>query len=120
MRLAIASPACRCHVERRKSSLFRLWRDGSAMHVLVISIGSLGDTVPFLAIGKALVARGHRVTLVGNAHYREMIEQAGLGFVENLTEEDYNDFLMGQAEWTGLRALKEMGELVKEQVEKIY
>jgi len=90
------------------------------MHAILISIGSLGDTLPFLTIGKTLSARGHRVTMVANAHYKSIIESAGVGFVENLTEEDYNDFLMGQSDWTGLRALKEMGELVKEQVEKIY
>ncbi|MGD9647706.1 MAG: glycosyltransferase [Pirellulales bacterium] len=90
------------------------------MHAILISIGSLGDTLPFLTVGKTLAARGHRVTMVANAHYRQIIERAGVGFIENLTEQDYNDFLMGQSDWSGLRALKEMGELVKQQVEKIY
>ncbi len=44
------------------------------------TFGSLGDLHPFLAVGRALRARGHAVVLATHADYRERIETAGLAF----------------------------------------
>src|SRR5687768_14677241 len=56
------------------------------MHVLLITIGSSGDVHPFVGVGAALRARGHRVTLVTNAHFAPLAAHAGLEFVELGTE----------------------------------
>jgi rhamnosyltransferase subunit B len=40
------------------------------MRVLIACLGSLGDTLPFVAIGKALQARGHEVFLFANEVFR--------------------------------------------------
>jgi rhamnosyltransferase subunit B len=61
-----------------------------AMRVLLITIGSYGDVLPFVALGKGLVARGHEATVVTNGYFRGLVESAGLGCIglgdENLYE----------------------------------
>jgi MGT family glycosyltransferase len=49
-------------------------------HILIATLGSLGDLHPFLALGQALRERGHRVTLATSKDYQERIELTGLGF----------------------------------------
>ena len=51
------------------------------MHALISAVGSAGDVVPFIAIGRALRARGHAVTLVAPHGFRERVEAAGLEYV---------------------------------------
>jgi len=50
------------------------------MHALLLPIGSTGDVLPFVAVGRALRARGHDVTVAANPHFAGLIERAGLGF----------------------------------------
>lgn len=51
-------------------------------HIVFATVGSLGDLFPLLAIGQALKARGHRVSVAAHAIHREPVEQAGLRFVD--------------------------------------
>jgi UDP:flavonoid glycosyltransferase YjiC (YdhE family) len=51
-----------------------------ARHVLLPTLGSAGDVHPFIALGLALRARGHRVTLLTNPLFQPLIESLGLGF----------------------------------------
>ncbi len=48
--------------------------------ILLNTVGSLGDLHPYLAIGSALAARGHDVTLATHPDYRSRAEAAGLAF----------------------------------------
>jgi len=48
--------------------------------ILLATLGSLGDLHPYIAVGKALVARGQHVRLATSADYRARIESAGLEF----------------------------------------
>ncbi|MGH7726700.1 MAG: glycosyltransferase [Candidatus Eiseniibacteriota bacterium] len=48
--------------------------------IVLTTFGSLGDLHPYLAIGLALAARGHRVTLATHEGYRRRIEREGLSF----------------------------------------
>lgn len=50
------------------------------MHVILATIGSAGDLFPFLWIGRALHARGHRVDFLGPEQHAPFVEQAGLTF----------------------------------------
>lgn len=50
------------------------------MNVLLVTIGSHGDVHPFVGLGRALKARGHRVTLVTAPHFEAMARDAGLDF----------------------------------------
>jgi rhamnosyltransferase subunit B len=49
-------------------------------HIVIATVGSLGDLFPFLAIGQELTARGHRVTVATHGIHQAAIEQAGLRF----------------------------------------
>ncbi len=51
-------------------------------HIVFATVGSLGDLFPFLAVGQALLARGHRVTVATHPVHREPIERAGLAFAD--------------------------------------
>ena len=53
-----------------------------AAHIVIATVGSLGDLFPFLAIGAQLRARGHRVTVATHATHQGPIEQAGLAFAD--------------------------------------
>ena len=47
---------------------------------VLCTLGTQGDISPFLAIGSALAARGHSVTILSNAHWRDQVEACGAGF----------------------------------------
>lgn len=51
------------------------------MDVLLVPFGSAGDVHPFLGLGLALRARGHRVMLISNGPYQTLVERVGLDFV---------------------------------------
>jgi rhamnosyltransferase subunit B len=48
------------------------------MQIVIASVGSLGDVHPFIAIGQALQARGHAVTLLTNDDFGALVQSAGL------------------------------------------
>lgn len=57
------------------------------MKALLLTAGSHGDIHPFIAIGRALAARGHEPVLATNPYYQAQIEAAGVGFAA-LTERE--------------------------------
>ncbi|MBX9791748.1 MAG: hypothetical protein K2Y37_22730 [Pirellulales bacterium] len=69
------------------------------MQALLISDGSLGDTLPFLAWGRALQARGHRVTMLVNGYYGKLFDEAGLEHVPLTTAEQHAQFLAEHTSW---------------------
>lgn len=54
-------------------------QDGS-LHVVVLTVGTLGDMHPFIGIAVALQRRGHRVTFLTTAVHEEVVREAGLVF----------------------------------------
>jgi rhamnosyltransferase subunit B len=51
-------------------------------HIVINTFGSLGDLFPFLSIGSALHARGHRVTVATHAVHQDAVERAGFHFAD--------------------------------------
>lgn len=49
-------------------------------HIVLATIGSLGDLHPCLALGEELVNRGYRVTIATTPHYRDKVESCGISF----------------------------------------
>jgi rhamnosyltransferase subunit B len=47
---------------------------------VLCTLGTQGDISPFLAIGSALAARGHPVTILSNDHWRDQVAACGAGF----------------------------------------
>lgn len=101
------------------SAEFSLTRAVS-MQVLLVSLGSMGDTWPFLALGKALQTRGHQVVLMANGFYRAQIEAEGLPFVENLSAEEFADYARRQSNWGFRESLDATAGLVLGQVRKTF
>jgi len=60
------------------------------MHALLFALGSTGDVLPFVGLGRALAARGHAVTVAANPHFAALIARAGLGFVALGDEDEYH------------------------------
>ena len=50
------------------------------MHAILATMGTDGDVFPFLAIGSALLARGHRITLAANERYERLAHDHDFGF----------------------------------------
>jgi UDP:flavonoid glycosyltransferase YjiC (YdhE family) len=59
-----------------------------ALRVLLPTLGSAGDVHPVIALGLALQARTHRVTIITNPLFRPLIESHGLQFLPVGTIED--------------------------------
>lgn len=58
------------------------------LQVLLATLGSAGDVHPIIALGLALRARTHRVTILTNPLFQPLIAQQGLGFPPVGTSED--------------------------------
>lgn len=50
------------------------------MQVLLITLGSLGDLIPFLVVAEGLRARGHACVIASNAGYAPIVQAAGFPF----------------------------------------
>ncbi|MEM0980439.1 MAG: glycosyltransferase [Cyanobacteria bacterium P01_H01_bin.58] len=50
------------------------------MHVLILTLGSRGDVQPYVALGKGLKARGHKVTLCTSARFESFVTEHGLNY----------------------------------------
>ncbi len=48
------------------------------MHVLALTLGSRGDVQPYIALGTALAARGHTLTIATGKGFEDAIEEHGL------------------------------------------
>jgi UDP:flavonoid glycosyltransferase YjiC (YdhE family) len=52
------------------------------LRILISAVGSHGDMLPFVGLGRTLRERGHDVRLYGNGIFRALVDDAGLHFVE--------------------------------------
>ena len=69
------------------------------MNILLLPIGSAGDVHPFMGLGLALQARGHRVLLATNGHFAPLAERAGLDFAELGAAGEFEDVLNNPDLW---------------------
>lgn len=67
------------------------------MRVLIATIGSAGDVHPYIAVARALRARGHAVVMLANPHFGPRIEDAGLVFEPVGTAEEYDRLVTNPA-----------------------
>lgn len=76
------------------------------MNILLHPVGSHGDVHPFIGIGKALLARGHAVTLVTLDPFRSLAERNGLAFAATGSDEDYQRAMRDPDLWKPGKGLK--------------
>lgn len=91
------------------------------MQVLLATVGTIGDTLPFVWLGRELRRRGHDVTLLGNGAHRNLIEAAGLVFVEIISAAESERQARQRVRWNNARiALREGFANLLQDVEPIY
>src|SRR5438105_2207943 len=84
------------------------------MHHLLITVGSHGDTHPFIGLGSKLRARGHRVTLAACDLFEPLAKATGIEFVQLGAAADFRKSLELPDMWhpvKGFRAVFEIGVL---------
>lgn len=72
-------------------------------HFIITALGSYGDVHPMIGLGTALAARGHRVQIITNPYFEELVAQAGLEFLPIGTREDYIRFTQHPDIWHPIR-----------------
>ena len=80
--------------------------DNAPMHFVLTPVGSAGDVLPYLGIGRELVRRGHDVTLVTGEPFRASAQRAGLGFVASWSGEAFDALTHDPDLWHPLRGLR--------------
>jgi UDP:flavonoid glycosyltransferase YjiC (YdhE family) len=73
------------------------------MHYLITALGSYGDVYPMVGLGKALAARGHRVQIVTNPYFEDVVAAAGLELVPIGAREHYVEVTQHPDLWHPLR-----------------
>ncbi len=62
-----------------------------------MTLGSLGDNLPFMVLGAELARRGHEVRFYGNNYFRRHAEEHGLHFTATSEAAEYENFLNSPA-----------------------
>jgi UDP:flavonoid glycosyltransferase YjiC (YdhE family) len=91
------------------------------MNIVILAIGSYGDVLPLVGLGRELRSRNHDVTLITNSHFANLVHLAGLPFVPFGTAEEYDAMADNPALWhphKGWRLL--MKRLVSGALEEAY
>jgi len=73
--------------------------NASRPHVLLAALGTAGDLYPFLRIAGDLLARGHRVTLLGLQAHAAIVARAGVPFLGFGSEAEYRATLEHPDVW---------------------
>src|SRR5947207_3091708 len=61
--------------------------------ILLSTIGTVGDLLPFIRLGRALKARGHAVTMFTHAGHEALVTAGGLPFVAIDTQAEFNQLI---------------------------
>lgn len=92
-------------------------------HFLLCPFGSGGDVFPFIGIGRCLLARGHRVTLVSMDTFETAIRAAGLGYASLGSREDFDRLSQNPDLWKPVKGthlvFKMAGEAVRPYFDKL-
>jgi rhamnosyltransferase subunit B len=94
--------------------------DRKPLHVLLPTMGSAGDVHPFIALGAALKARGHRATILTNPIFQAVIEGQGIGFLPVGTAEEANAAIANPELWHLRKGFKVIAQVVVPAIEQIY
>lgn len=69
------------------------------MNILLLAVGSYGDVLPLVGLGRELHRRGHTVTLFTNGHFAYLVKQANLHFVPLGSAKEYDETANNPALW---------------------
>ena len=91
-----------------------------ALHVLLPTMGSAGDVHPFIALGAALQARGHRATILTNPIFQAVIETQGLGFLAVGTAEAANTAIANPELWHLRKGFSVIAQVIVPAIAETY
>lgn len=69
------------------------------MRVLVVSIGTTGDVLPFIALAAEMQRRGHEVILSSAEAFGDATRRAGVAFEPLMSREDYSEVFEHPSFW---------------------
>ena len=92
----------------------------SALHVLLPTMGSAGDVHPFIALGAALKARGHRATILTNPIFQELIEAQGIGFLAVGSAAQAHAAIANPELWHLRKGFKVIAQMIVPAISQIY
>jgi rhamnosyltransferase subunit B len=72
--------------------------------ILIVTVGSFGDLLPFLTIGKALSSRGYSVTIGTNSEYELHVRRRGFDFAPIFVSEGSDGTVDDPRFWDAERA----------------
>ncbi|MBX7072747.1 MAG: glycosyltransferase [Pirellulales bacterium] len=90
------------------------------MRVLIVSAGSLGDTLPALAWAKELRARGHEAVIQGSGYYRGLFDEAGIEFEPMWDAEQHQEIVRGIQHWPHGEAADAWMNALPQTIERAY
>ena len=68
-------------------------------HILLLPFGSAGDVFPFIWLGRQLMARGHRVTMITACLFEEHARKAGLNFIPLGEKDEFESMIRDPRIW---------------------
>lgn len=90
------------------------------MRILIMAVGSLGDILPFVALGVELQRRGHQIRMYGNGYFRRCCEDQGLHFCATSDAAEHEAFLRSPASTDPREAMRAVAGSVMTKVEASY
>ena len=94
--------------------------DRKPLHVLLPTMGSAGDVHPFVALGAALQARGHRATILTNPIFQALIEAQGIGFLAVGAAEEANAAIANPELWHLRKGFKVIAQVIAPAIGQIF
>ena len=82
------------------------------LQVILVPVGTSGDVLPFIAIGIAMKARGHRVAMIASGAHRGVIDAAGIPLIESIGAEADAAALGHPNFWRPTRGIRRISERV--------
>lgn len=76
------------------------------MKYLLLSVGSVGDIHPFLAISKELKKRGHQVTFIGFENFKYKFDNEGIEFISIASADEYDQVINDPDLWHPYKGFK--------------
>lgn len=88
--------------------------------VLLPTLGSAGDVHPFIALGRELKGRGHRVTVMTNPLFAPLVERQGLGFLPVGSEAVARAAIGNPDVWHLVKGFGVISQVVVPAIEEIF
>jgi rhamnosyltransferase subunit B len=90
------------------------------MTILLLTIGSHGDVHPFIGLGIALKHRGHRVRVIVNPHFADLVLKAGLELIPLGVAEDFESLLKDPDLWHRRKSFQTVMNTVIDGLRPVY